>query len=277
MTKKKVLAVAGVLGIAALVLSAGTLAYFTDRTDTKTNTFTLGKVDIELAETVAKDDEGNDLWTAENPALLMPGSDIEKKPVITVQSDSQDAYIFAALELDHGLDYVKAVANLMVQQTVDDYKTNNPNATAAEIEATEAQARNRVNSLITSLQSNPGAFSLIANSELFGQLLGNFIKGFDTDKWDILASKWDNQTDTAIFYIAAKDGIHKAGDELTIFTSVAVPEELDEKVFEGTDFNPATIKVTGAAIQAAGFEANGDTPAYKVAAQALLDQWEIEL
>ena len=49
MTKQKVLAVAGVLGIAALVLSAGTLAYFTD-TDKETNTFTIGSVDIDLIE-----------------------------------------------------------------------------------------------------------------------------------------------------------------------------------------------------------------------------------
>ena len=34
--KKQILAVSAVLGIAALVLSAGTLAYFTDK-DTKTN------------------------------------------------------------------------------------------------------------------------------------------------------------------------------------------------------------------------------------------------
>ena len=49
MTKKKVLAIAGVLSIAALVLSAGTLAYFTD-TDKATNTFTIGNVDITLLE-----------------------------------------------------------------------------------------------------------------------------------------------------------------------------------------------------------------------------------
>ena len=49
MTKKKVLAIAGVLGIAALVLSAGTLAYFTD-TDEETNTFTIGNVKIDLIE-----------------------------------------------------------------------------------------------------------------------------------------------------------------------------------------------------------------------------------
>ena len=47
--KKKVLAISAVLGIAALILSAGTLAYFTD-TEQKTNTFTFGKVDIALYE-----------------------------------------------------------------------------------------------------------------------------------------------------------------------------------------------------------------------------------
>ena len=49
MTKQKVLAVSAVLGIAALALSAGTLAYFTD-TEKATNTFTIGNVDIELYE-----------------------------------------------------------------------------------------------------------------------------------------------------------------------------------------------------------------------------------
>ena len=47
--KKKILAISAVLGIAALVLSMGTLAYFTD-TEKATNTFTIGNVDIELLE-----------------------------------------------------------------------------------------------------------------------------------------------------------------------------------------------------------------------------------
>ena len=47
--KRKTLAIAGVLGLAGLVAGAGTLAYFTD-TDTATNTFTVGNVDIELLE-----------------------------------------------------------------------------------------------------------------------------------------------------------------------------------------------------------------------------------
>ncbi len=49
MTKQKVLAVSAVLGIAALALSAGTLAYFTDQKSV-TNTFTVGNVSIDLIE-----------------------------------------------------------------------------------------------------------------------------------------------------------------------------------------------------------------------------------
>lgn len=47
--KKKILAISAVLGIAALVLSMGTLAYFTD-TDSEKNTFTVGNVKIDLIE-----------------------------------------------------------------------------------------------------------------------------------------------------------------------------------------------------------------------------------
>ena len=62
--KKKVFALSLALGALALILSAGTLAYFSD-TDTATNTFTLGKVEIELKET---DHEGNDF--VQNQKLL---------------------------------------------------------------------------------------------------------------------------------------------------------------------------------------------------------------
>lgn len=47
--KKKVIATSAVLGLAALVLGGGTLAYFTDQKVAK-NHFTVGKVEIELIE-----------------------------------------------------------------------------------------------------------------------------------------------------------------------------------------------------------------------------------
>ncbi len=48
--KKKILALSLALGVFALILSAGTLAYFTDKTPTVKNTFTVGSVEIELLE-----------------------------------------------------------------------------------------------------------------------------------------------------------------------------------------------------------------------------------
>lgn len=56
---KKVLSVAAVLGVAALALGGGSLAYFTD-TDDAINTFTTGNVKIDLIEQQRKvDNDGN--------------------------------------------------------------------------------------------------------------------------------------------------------------------------------------------------------------------------
>ena len=73
--KKKVIATSAVLGIAALVLGGGTLAYFTDSKEI-TNNFTVGNVKIELIESqlhranagVASDSL---LWT---PGINMTGT-----------------------------------------------------------------------------------------------------------------------------------------------------------------------------------------------------------
>lgn len=65
--KKKVIATSAVLGLAALVLGGGTLAYFTDHDEIE-NHFTVGKVEIELIEsqlhrTNAGDDSTKPIWT----------------------------------------------------------------------------------------------------------------------------------------------------------------------------------------------------------------------
>ena len=77
--KKKVIATSAVLGIAALVLGGGTLAYFTDSKEI-TNNFTVGNVKIELIESqlhranagVANDSTSDSLlWT---PGINMTGT-----------------------------------------------------------------------------------------------------------------------------------------------------------------------------------------------------------
>ncbi len=79
------LATLGVLG----VLSAGSfMAYLTD-TDTKTNTFTIGKVDIELKE---------DAFKSDNAQNVVPNQVIAKNPVVT-NTGKNKAVAFVTVEI----------------------------------------------------------------------------------------------------------------------------------------------------------------------------------
>lgn len=97
--KKKTIGIimAVVLLIAASVL--GTLAWLTDKTDSITNTFTVGNIDIDLDETT-------------EDYLIVPGVDIEKDPLITVKANSEACYLFVKIEEanwpDSGLSYAIA-------------------------------------------------------------------------------------------------------------------------------------------------------------------------
>ena len=86
--KKKIFTLCLAVALTATAVVGGTLAYFTD-TDEKTNTFTVGNVDIELTEPD---------WKEEN-AKLIPGREIAKDPTITVTSDSERAYTFMKVKL----------------------------------------------------------------------------------------------------------------------------------------------------------------------------------
>ena len=65
-----------------------TLAYFTDAAEV-TNTFTVGKVDIDLNES----DVDNDGDTKENAYHLIPGMSYVKDPTVTVEADREVSYI----------------------------------------------------------------------------------------------------------------------------------------------------------------------------------------
>lgn len=90
--KRKVISViaAAVVGLSLLV--GGMLAYFQDVTETKTNTFTTGMVDIELAE------PGWDALTDEQ-RILVPGREIVKDPTVTVKAKSEACYVRVKLEV----------------------------------------------------------------------------------------------------------------------------------------------------------------------------------
>ena len=103
---KKILSLllCAVLLVAASV--AGTLAYLTDN-DTTTNTFTVGKVDIELQEYEVDPQTGKKTETQTvvqklEDLELVPGRIIEKNPFITVASDSENCWLFVKIENNLG-------------------------------------------------------------------------------------------------------------------------------------------------------------------------------
>ena len=87
-SKALLLTLCAVLLVAASVL--GTMAYLTS-TDTVTNTFTVGKVEIKLDETDVTNPNGPRVKA--NSYKLMPGTTYTKDPTVTVLKGSEDSYV----------------------------------------------------------------------------------------------------------------------------------------------------------------------------------------
>lgn len=98
MNAKKIVAalLAAVLLIGVGV--GGTLAWLKDSTETITNTFTTSDVDIDLTET-------------KTVFKMVPGSDIEKDPKVTVKAGSEDCYVFVKVEAKNGAILSSATSN----------------------------------------------------------------------------------------------------------------------------------------------------------------------
>ena len=87
-SKALLLTLCAVLLVAASVL--GTMAYLTS-TDTVTNTFTIGKVEIKLDETDVTNLTGPRVTA--NSYKLMPGTTYTKDPTVTVKAGSEESYV----------------------------------------------------------------------------------------------------------------------------------------------------------------------------------------
>jgi predicted ribosomally synthesized peptide with SipW-like signal peptide len=102
-------------GAALLVAGsiAGTLAYLTAKEDV-VNTFTMGKIDIDLTETKVNesfepvtenttDADGNPIYVKTdegNEYRIVPGAEYVKDPTITVKADSEEAYVRMMVTID---------------------------------------------------------------------------------------------------------------------------------------------------------------------------------
>ena len=106
--KKKITLYVIAAAILAIAVIGGTLAFFTDETEKKTNEFTFGDVAIELEETAEKVVNTDSVYEPGTPKEegdgfdyddVLPGVKYSKKPVITVCATSSDAYVFAEITI----------------------------------------------------------------------------------------------------------------------------------------------------------------------------------
>ena len=95
MKKNKKLLVLVALFLAVFAVG-GTLAYLTDTTEEKTNTFTFGKVDISLSEPTW------DTTGKTAAADMAPGVEVDKDPTIKVETNSKNAFVFAKVTIPTG-------------------------------------------------------------------------------------------------------------------------------------------------------------------------------
>ena len=93
MKMKKIVAVASALSLTAAVAIGGTLAWLTDNSDAKTNTFTyqFGELDKPISITI------KDVFP---DGEMYPGADLNKDVGVTVNANSMDCYVY--LEVQNG-------------------------------------------------------------------------------------------------------------------------------------------------------------------------------
>lgn len=222
-SKALLLTLCAVLLVAASVL--GTMAYLTS-TDTVTNTFTIGKVEITLDETDVTNPNGPRVKA--NSYKLMPGTTYTKDPTVTVKAGSEESYV-----------RMKVTFN---------------NATEIIALCTDPEFADEVTGV-------ENAFPLIRmvnytdTAELYwdGLLLDNM---YDTE--DMLAMPkyfaYDAATDTLTYYFYYTDTVGTPDGDVklpVLFDSIKVPEWVTGEQLKALD--NFRITVIAEAIQAGSF------------------------
>ena len=104
--KKKILVACLCVALAVLTVAGTTLAYLTSKTNEVKNTFTVGKVNIELWEHqyVPETNELNDTkldgsaGKTGNDYKIIPGVDLPKDPTVVVKAGSEDCWLFVKVD-----------------------------------------------------------------------------------------------------------------------------------------------------------------------------------
>lgn len=109
--KKKILVACLCVALAVLTVAGTTLAYLTSK-DTVTNTFTVGNVKITMDETDTDDSTPDADRDQANSYKLMPGQTYTKDPIIHVDANSEECYLF--VKVDNQISSIEATGNATV-------------------------------------------------------------------------------------------------------------------------------------------------------------------
>ena len=242
--KKKITAIALIVAILAVGIIGGTLAYFTDTTKAKVNTFTVGNVDITLTE--PKWDEDGD--AARN---LMPGNSYAKDPTITVVEGSQDCWVFMEVQMNKFNSWLRLVAqqndseNLNLFDFVDDCEK-----CAAKYDS--CQGHLNAEGLATFFRTNAYQDAL---DEWFGGVKHNEWQIMNWEEvWQSIQASWTDSSIKLVNPIFGYKTTLKAGQSATLFEKITMPADITSEQLEYSRFNTAQknweLTITGYAIQA---------------------------
>lgn len=92
----QVITIAVSLMLVAAIAIGGTVAWLVDTTESVTNTFTFGNIDITLTETDAVEDSNGNF--EKKYTDLVPGATVPKDPNVTVEAGSVTCWLFVKIE-----------------------------------------------------------------------------------------------------------------------------------------------------------------------------------
>lgn len=239
--KKKLTAVALVVCMLAIMLVGASLAYFTDKTDTAENTFTVGNVDIKLTE---------DKWNKEDPHNFMPGTTFEKNPTIVVESGSEACWVFMEVEMNKFNSWLRLLAIQNDNPNLDLFNYNiKDNEDCGEGENCQGHL-------------NADGIMRFFSTNAYQTALNEWFGGVDHNAWQIMnlskvldsiKASWKDSNIKVINPIFGYKTVLNAGDEATLFTSVTMPKSVTSKQLADSRFNTSKaewkLKITGYAIQ----------------------------
>ena len=236
------------LGAVAVMLTAalaigGTIAYFSDETETKTNTFTVGKVDITLTEPA---------WDENADHTLMPSTSYAKDPTITVSQDSQPSWVFMKVSMN------KFNSWLRLACIMNDESPAVGGLNLIDYDNCSADCQGHFNT--------EGLTALFSDSR-YQAVLDQWFGGIDHSAWkvmnldelrDTLIASWSDPSIKTLDAIIGYKTVLTASQSVTLFDSVTMPADVTSEQLSDSRFNSDSaswkLNVTGYAVQAEGVE-----------------------